>query len=76
MILVCVDYHFSVVIYTCLKKRIPTKAKLETHILACVKEREKKNIKISWKFDITHARRKMNKHDFKLNSANQKFKEI
>ena len=45
-----------------------------TQIFACVKEREKKKIKISWKFDITHARRKMNRHYLKLNSANIKFK--
>lgn len=70
-----VEIEFSAIARACLKKRIPTKKELETQILACVKEREKKKIKISWKFDITHARRKMNRHYLKLNSANLKFKE-
>jgi len=68
-----VETEFSAIARTCLKKRIPTKEELETQILACVKEREKKKIKINWKFDVTHARRKMNRHYLKLNSANQKF---
>lgn len=69
-----VEIEFSAIARACLKRRIPTKKQLETQILACVKEREKKNIKINWKFDITHARRKMNRHYIKLNSANQIFK--
>jgi len=70
-----VEIEFSAIARTCLKKRIPTKKELESQILACVKEREKKKITIDWKFDITHARRKMNKHYIKLYSANQIFKE-
>jgi len=69
-----VEIEFSAIARTCLKKRIPTKDELETQILACVKEREKKKIKVSWKFDITYARRKMNKHYEKVNSVNSKFK--
>ena len=70
-----VEIEFSAIARRCLKRRIPTKKQLEKQILACVKEREKKKIKVSWKFDITHARRKMNKHYEKINSANSKFKE-
>lgn len=68
-----VEIEFSAIARACLKKRIPTKKEMETQILAYVKERQKKKITIDWKFDITYARRKMNKHYTKLNSVNLKF---
>jgi transposase len=68
-----VEIEFSAIARACLKKRIPTKKEMETQILAYVKERQKKKITIDWKFDITCARRKMNKHYSKLNSVNFKF---
>jgi len=71
-----VEIEFSAIARTCLNKRIPTKKELEMQILACVKEREKKKIKVNWKFDITHARRKMNRHYAKINSDNLKFIDI
>jgi hypothetical protein len=70
-----VEIEFSAISRLCLNKRIPTKELLEKEILACVKEREKNNVTINWKFDITHARRKMNKHYFKINKENIIFKE-
>ena len=42
---------------------------------ACVKEREKKQIKANWQFAITDARKKLNKHYKKVNSENEKFAE-
>lgn len=69
-----VEIEFSAIARACLKKRIPTKNQLETQILACVKERERKKIKVNWKFNITHARRKMNRHYSKVNPDNLKFK--
>lgn len=46
----------------------------DREVLACVKERERKNIKVEWKLDITQARRKLNKHYVKVNEGNLKFK--
>jgi len=71
-----VEMEFSAIARTCLNKRIPTKEGLERQGLACVKEREKKKIKINWRFDVTHARRKMNRHYAKVNGDNLKFKDI
>ena len=71
-----VEIEFSAIARTCLNKRIPTKKLLESQVFACVKERKKKKIKINWKFDLTAARRKMNRHYAKLNSANLFFKDI
>lgn len=71
-----VEMEFSAIARTCLKKRIPTKQELETQVLACVKERENKNIKINWQFDLTSARKKMNRHYAKINSDNLMFKDI
>ena len=66
--------EFSAIARTCLNKHISTKKELETQVLVCAKEREKQKIKINWQFDITHARRKMNRHYIKLNSVNFEFK--
>lgn len=67
------EIEFSAIARACLKQRIPTKQELETQVYACVNERERKQIKINWKFSITDARRKLNKHYVKVNSGNEKF---
>lgn len=67
------EIDFSAIARTALNKRIPTKEQLEKQVFACVKEREKKKIKINWKFDLTAARRKMNRHYSKINPDNLKF---
>lgn len=68
-----VEIDFSAIARTALKKRIPTKEQLEKQIFACVKERQQKEIKINWQFDITAARTKMNRHYGKINDSNEKF---
>ena len=67
-----VEIEFSAISRTCLNRRIPTKKELETEVLECVKERQKKKIKIDWKFSITDARKKMNRHYAKVNPINLK----
>lgn len=67
------EIEFSAIARACLKQRIPNKEELETQVYACVNEREKKQIKINWKFSITDARRKLNRHYVKVNSDNEKF---
>lgn len=71
-----VEIEFSAIARGCLNRRIPTQEEVEKQVLAFVKEREQKKIKISWKFDITMARRKMNSKYEKVNPANSKYKEI
>lgn len=65
-----VEIDFSAISRTCLNRRIPTKIQLEKEVLECVKEREKKEIKINWTFSITDARQKMNRHYKKVNPEN------
>lgn len=69
------EIEFSAIARTCLNKRIPTKKELESEVLECVKEREKNQIRIDWKFDVSTARKKMNRHYKKVNPENQKYKE-
>lgn len=66
------EIEFSAIARTCLNRRIPTKKKLESEILACVKERQDKQIKINWQFNITAARSKMKRHYIKVNPINEK----
>lgn len=65
-----VEIEFSALARLCLKRRIPTKKKLECEVLKLVKERNDKQIKIDWQFSITDARQKMNKHYVKVNPKN------
>jgi hypothetical protein len=71
-----VEIEFSAIARTALDERIATKEKLTSRINAIVKEREQKEIKISWAFDISMARKKMNRHYILLNNKNLKYKEI
>lgn len=66
------EIEFSAISRRCLNRRIPTKKELESEVLEFVKERENKQIKIEWKFSITHARSKMKRHYNKINSLNPK----
>jgi transposase len=68
-----VEIDFSAIARTALNERIPTKEKLVQRINECVKERQEKQIKIEWKFDLTAARKKMNRHYSKVNSENVKY---
>lgn len=70
-----VETEFSAIARRCLNRRIPTKQELEQQVISYVKERQQKQIKISWKFSITDARRKMNRHYAKVNSENTKHKQ-
>lgn len=69
------EVEFSAVARACLNKRIPTKEQLEKQVLKYVKEREQKQIKVSWQFSITDARKKLNRHYADVNQENLKYKE-
>jgi transposase len=69
-----IEIEFSALARLCLHRRIPTIAKLEAEILALVKERNVKQIKIHWQFSLIAARDKFNKHYTKLVPDNKKLK--
>lgn len=70
-----IEIEFSVISRQCLERRIPTIEQLEKEVLALVKERADKKIKINWQFSIEAARTKLNKHYQRVNSDNIKYKE-
>jgi hypothetical protein len=45
-----------------LDRRIPTQALLDQEVLACVKERNEKEITITWQFTTQAARKKLERH--------------
>jgi hypothetical protein len=57
-----IEIEFSAIVKQCLNRRIATKEELEREVLAIVKEREEKAIRIDWQFSIESARTKLNKH--------------
>jgi hypothetical protein len=58
-----------------LNRRIPSQKQLEEEILAIVKERNDKQIKIDWQFSIQKASNKLNRQYQSLNELHQKFKQ-
>jgi len=68
-----IEIEFSAISRLCLDRRIPSKAELEKEVMAIVKEREKKAIKINWQFSIQTAREKLNRHYKKVNPDNEKY---
>lgn len=58
-----IEIEFSALARQCLKRRIPTISILKSQILAALKKRELKKIKINWQFSIPSARNKM-KHSY------------
>lgn len=70
-----IEIEFSVLSRQCLDRRIPTQEQLEKEVLALVKERAEKKIKITWQFSIEMARTKLNKHYQRVNPDNVKYKQ-
>lgn len=68
-----IEIEFSAISRLCLDRRIPTKEKLEKEVLAIIKEREEKQIKINWQFSIETARTKLNRHYTEVNPVNEKY---
>jgi hypothetical protein len=69
-----IEIEFSAIALECLKRRIPTIEKLEKEVLALVKERNDKKIKIHWQFSIESAGDKFNKHYQQVFDDNSKYK--
>jgi len=69
-----IEIEFSALARLCLNRRIPTIEQLETEILAIIKERSDKKIKINWQFSIDSARHKLNSHYKTVLPANAQYK--
>ena len=69
-----IEIEFSALVKQCLDRRIPTEEKLRKEVLAIVKERANKQIKIHWQFSIKKASEKLNTAYTKVNAANKKYK--
>ncbi len=65
-----IEIEFSALSKQCLNRRIATQAELTKEVLAIVKEREAKAIKINWQFSIESARTKLNRHYQQVNTEN------
>lgn len=65
-----IEIEFSAISRLCLDRRIPSKEQLEKEVLAIIKERSEKAIKINWQFSIETAREKLNRHYQKVNEKN------
>jgi hypothetical protein len=70
-----IEIEFSALVKQCLDRRIPTEEKLRKEVLALVKERSDKQIKIHWQFSIQKARQKLNSAYTKVNAANEQYKQ-
>jgi hypothetical protein len=68
-----IECEFSALERQCLDRRIPTIEQLEKEVLALVKERSEKKIKINWQFSIETARSKMNKRYQRLLADNSEY---
>ncbi len=65
--------EFSALSRQCLNRRIASKEALTREVLAIVKEREEKAIKIEWQFSIESARGKLNRHYQQVNAENAQY---
>lgn len=70
-----IEIEFSALSKQCLNRRIATQEILTREVLAIVKEREEKAIKIDWQFSIKSARSKLNRHYQQINSDNAKYQQ-
>jgi hypothetical protein len=69
-----IECEFSVVARQCLNRRIPTIKQLEKEVLAIIKERNEKKIKINWQFSVKSSRNKLNRHYQNVFADNSKYK--
>jgi DDE superfamily endonuclease len=70
-----IEIEFSALSKQCLNRRIASREQLERELMAIVKERQKKKIKIDWQFSKETARSKLNRHYSQVLAANAKYKQ-
>jgi hypothetical protein len=66
-----IEIEFSVLARQCLHRRNPTQEALAHEVLALVKERNHKQIPITWQFSIPSARSKLHSHYHPVHPGNQ-----
>jgi DDE superfamily endonuclease len=71
-----IEIEFSAVSRQCLDRRIPTIEELEKEVLALIKERSQKKIKINWQFSIESARSKLNRHYQRIFADNSQYRKL
>jgi hypothetical protein len=69
-----IEIEISAIAGQCLSRRFAIKTELEREVLAIVKEREEKGIKIEWQFSIKVARTKFNRHYEAVQAENIKYR--
>jgi hypothetical protein len=70
-----IEIEFSALVKQCLDRRIPTQEQLTKEVMAIVKERNDKQIKIHWQFSTQKARQKLATAYTKVNPANERYKQ-
>lgn len=68
-----VEIEFSALARQCLDRRIATIDTLRGEVLAWMKKRNEKKVKINWLFDTPKARTKLKRHYYKVNPENEPF---
>src|SRR5215203_1480413 len=71
-----IEIEFSALARRCLHRRIPTQERLAKEVLALVKERNDKQIRLHWQFSIASARSKLNSSYAKVHPDNIKYHAI
>ena len=66
-----VELEFSALSRLCLNRRIPTIEQLEAAVMAFIKDRDDKQIKINWQFSISSARKTFSSHYERINPLNK-----
>ncbi len=69
-----IEIEFSALVKQCLNRRIPTQEQLNKDIVAIVRERNAKQIKIHWQFSIEAARGKLSSAYQRVNPTNDQYK--
>lgn len=69
-----IEIEFSALVKQCLGRRIPTQEQLNKEVMALIKERNDKQIKIHWQFSIEAARSKFKRAYQEVNPTNIDYK--
>lgn len=69
-----IEIEFSALARQCLNRRLPTQERLAKEVLALVKERNDKQIRINWQFSIQSARHKLNRAYANVHPDNSKYR--
>jgi hypothetical protein len=69
-----IEIEFLALSRQCLNRCIASKEALTREVLAIIKEREEKAIKIDWQFSIASARGKLNRHYRHVNADNAQYR--